>query len=56
MPQLPELVMIVIIVVIVIGASRIPDIGDALGRAVKNFRRAASGKEIDVTPRKDPPA
>lgn len=52
MPQTPELIVIILIVVIIISTSRIPDLGDALGKAVKNFKSASSKNEIDVTPQK----
>lgn len=56
-----ELVVLLIIVLLVFGAGKLPQIGDALGKSIKNFKRAATGKdEIDVTPKQkelsdDPP-
>ena len=51
MPGPPELILILLIVVVVFGAGRIPQIGDALGKGIRNFKRAISGKdEIDITP------
>src|SRR5262249_42143406 len=48
-----ELILILLIVLIVFGAGKVPQIGDALGRAIKNFKRASQGMdEIDVTPKK----
>jgi sec-independent protein translocase protein TatA len=48
-----ELIVILIIVLIVFGANKLPAIGDALGRSIKNFKRASSGaEELDVTPKK----
>jgi sec-independent protein translocase protein TatA len=47
-----ELIIILVIVLLIFGANRIPQVGDALGRAIKNFKRSVSGQnEIDVTPR-----
>ncbi|MFH1997066.1 MAG: twin-arginine translocase TatA/TatE family subunit [Candidatus Omnitrophota bacterium] len=40
-----ELVVILLIVVILFGASRLPEIGKALGNAIKEFKKA--GKEIE---------
>ena len=49
-----ELVLILVIVLVIFGAGKLPQIGDALGKSVKNFQRSASGKdEIDVTPKKE---
>lgn len=53
---LQEGVIIVAVVVLIMGAHRLPQIGDALGRSLLNFRRALKGTdEIDVTPRKVEP-
>jgi sec-independent protein translocase protein TatA len=49
-----ELVLILFIVLVVFGAGKLPQLGDALGKSIKNFKRAADGHdEIDVTPKKE---
>ena len=49
-----ELLVILVIVVVLFGANRLPGIGDALGRSVKNFTRAfTAADELDVTPKKE---
>ena len=56
MPGFSELLIVLLIVVIIFGASRFPQIGDALGRSIRNFKRSLKGEnEIDVTPRKQVP-
>ena len=46
-----ELVLVLIIVVVVFGAAKLPQLGDGLGRAIKNFKRAVNSQdEIDVSP------
>jgi TatA/E family protein of Tat protein translocase len=40
--QGPELIIILIIALIVIGPGKLPDVGSALGRSIKEFRKAAS--------------
>jgi sec-independent protein translocase protein TatA len=46
-----ELVLILIIVVVVFGATKLPQLGDGLGKAIKNFKRAVNSQnEIDVSP------
>jgi len=48
-----ELILILLIVLLVFGAGKLPQIGDALGRGIKNFKSATSGKPdapVDVTP------
>ncbi len=50
---LMELIVVLLIVLVVFGAGKLPQIGDALGRSIKNFKRAASGAdEIEVSPKK----
>jgi sec-independent protein translocase protein TatA len=41
MPGMGELLIILLIVLVVFGASKLPGIGDALGRSIKNFKRAS---------------
>jgi sec-independent protein translocase protein TatA len=48
-----ELLLVLIIVVVVFGASKLPQLGDGLGKAIKNFKRAVNSQdEIDVSPKK----
>jgi len=50
-----ELLIILIIVLIVFGAGKLPEIGEGLGKGIKNFRKAVkTPDEIDVTPEPDP--
>lgn len=52
MPGMGELIVILVIVLLIFGAGKLPAIGDALGRSIKNFRRATSGNdEIEVAKR-----
>jgi sec-independent protein translocase protein TatA len=49
----PEMIVLLLIVLIVFGAGKLPQIGEALGKSIKNFKRAQQGNdEIDVTPKK----
>jgi len=49
-----ELVVILVIVMIVFGAGKLPEIGDGLGRSIRNFRKAVKAPDaIDITPKKD---
>ena len=48
---MPELLIILVIIMIIFGAGRLPEIGSGIGKGIRNFRKATSGKdEIDVTP------
>ncbi len=48
-----ELILILLIVLLVFGAGKLPQIGEALGKSIKNFKSAtAKGKEeVEVTPK-----
>jgi sec-independent protein translocase protein TatA len=51
---IPELLIILVIVIVIFGASRLPQIGEGLGKGIKNFRGALrEPPEIDVTPPKE---
>jgi sec-independent protein translocase protein TatA len=41
MPGMGELIIILLIVLVVFGANKLPSIGDALGRSIKNFKRSS---------------
>jgi sec-independent protein translocase protein TatA len=45
-----ELLIILLIVLVVFGANKLPGIGDALGRSIKNFKKASNveGEDEDV--------
>jgi sec-independent protein translocase protein TatA len=50
---MPELMIIMVIVLIVFGAGKLPQIGENLGKAIKNFKMSTQEKEeINVTPKK----
>jgi sec-independent protein translocase protein TatA len=42
---MPELLVILVIILIIFGAGKLPEIGQGLGRGIKNFRKAASGAD-----------
>jgi sec-independent protein translocase protein TatA len=49
-----EMLIILVIVLLVFGAGKLPQIGDSLGRSIKNFKRAAAGdEELDVSKKKE---
>lgn len=41
----PELLVILAIILLVIGAKRLPDIGGALGRSIREFQRSMRGDD-----------
>ncbi|MCL5808501.1 MAG: twin-arginine translocase TatA/TatE family subunit [Deltaproteobacteria bacterium] len=53
---MPELLVILVIILIIFGAGKLPEIGSALGRGIKNFKKATrEPNEIDVTPKNEKP-
>jgi sec-independent protein translocase protein TatA len=40
----PEIIVIALVIIVLFGVKRLPEIGSALGKAIKEFRKA--GKEI----------
>lgn len=48
---LPQIMVLLVIGLVVFGAGRLPEIGNALGRGIRNFKKAAEGKdEIELNP------
>ena len=51
---MPELIIILVIVLVVFGAGKLPEIGGAFGKSIRNFKRASEGKdEIEIKPKKE---
>jgi len=49
-----ELLLVLIVALVIFGASKLPEIGEGLGKGIKSFKKSVSGDdEIDVTPEKD---
>lgn len=47
-----EIILIFIVVMVIFGSTKLPQLGDGLGRAIKNFKRAVGGQtELEVTPK-----
>jgi sec-independent protein translocase protein TatA len=42
---IPEMIIILVIVLVVFGAGKLPEIGGAMGKSIRNFKKAAEGKE-----------
>ncbi|HOP85328.1 MAG TPA: twin-arginine translocase TatA/TatE family subunit [Syntrophorhabdaceae bacterium] len=51
---MPELIVIMVIVLLIFGAGKLADVGGALGKGIKNFKKSLKEpEEIDVTPKKE---
>jgi sec-independent protein translocase protein TatA len=50
MPSLgaPELIIILVLVVIVFGVGKLPEIGSAMGKGIREFRAASSDETPDM--------
>jgi sec-independent protein translocase protein TatA len=42
---LPEIILILVIILIVFGVGKLPQVGGALGRGVRQFRQAVKGED-----------
>jgi len=50
---MPELLIILVIILVIFGAGKLPQIGEGLGKGIRNFKKATKERdEIDVTPKK----
>lgn len=41
----PELIIILVIVMIIFGVGRLPEIGSAMGRAIRELRKSQAGED-----------
>lgn len=49
-----EIILILLVVLVVFGAGKLPQIGESMGKAIRNFKSAAKDEDaIDITPKKD---
>ena len=50
----PELIVILVIALLIIGPGKLPDVGSALGKSIREFRKASSdvqdAAKIDTSP------
>ena len=44
----PELIILLVVVLIVFGPGKLPDIGNAVGRGVREFRKASNDLEESI--------
>ena len=56
----PELIIILVIALLVIGPGKLPDVGQALGKSIREFRKASSDIQesvnVDTSPLPSPAA
>jgi len=51
----PELMIILVIIMIIFGAGKLPEIGSAFGRSIKNFKTSMKDAEQEELPAEDQP-
>jgi sec-independent protein translocase protein TatA len=51
---MPELLVILVIILVIFGAGKLPQIGEGLGKGIRNFRKATTKdhEEIDANTKK----
>lgn len=50
---IPELIMIVLVLLLFFGGKRIPELAKGLGKGIREFKDASSGKSNDDDPKKE---
>ena len=53
--SMPHLMVVLLIIVLIFGASKLPQIGDGMGKAIRNFKKSVKEAEEeieDITPKK----
>lgn len=45
---MPELIVILLVVIVLFGAKKLPEIGSALGKAIREFKKAGKDVQDDV--------
>ena len=48
-----ELIIILVIILVIFGVGRLPEIGSAMGKAIRGFRKATSGDEETTSTKKE---
>ena len=60
MPGPVELIIILVIALLILGPGKLPDVGSALGKSIREFRKASSdlsaSVKVDTSPNANPPA
>ena len=49
---MPELIVILVIILIIFGAGKLPQIGENMGKAIRNFKSTTERERIDAPPKK----
>lgn len=52
----PELIVILVVALLIFGPGRLPEIGGALGKGIRDFRKAFEGKDQEPEPKIEAPS
>ncbi len=50
---MPELIVVLVIVVVIFGATRLPQLGEGLGKAIKGFKKSISDSTDEAAKKED---
>ena len=50
----PELLIVLVIIVVIFGVGRLPEIGGALGKSIREFKSSVNTDDIDEQPEDEP--
>jgi sec-independent protein translocase protein TatA len=43
---MPEMIIVLVIALVVVGPAKLPQLGQALGSGIRNFKKASTGEDI----------
>ncbi|WP_085812629.1 twin-arginine translocase TatA/TatE family subunit [Geoanaerobacter pelophilus] len=43
---MPEMIIVLVIALVVVGPAKLPQLGQALGSSIKNFKKASTGDDV----------
>ncbi len=49
---MPELLVILVIILVIFGAGKLPQIGEGLGKGIRNFKKATSKEPEEIEAKK----
>ncbi len=50
----PELILILVVVLIIFGVGKLPQVGGAIGKGIRQFRKAQHGEDEDIEEEQPP--
>ena len=50
-----EIALVVIIILIVFGVGRLPQVGGAIGKGIRNFKKGQRGEDVEEDEEEEPP-